>query len=241
LLGRVSRIAAIAFLYPLAFAQGPRASIAGHVTDSTDAAVPGAVVHATRIGSTQFAQTRTDQAGNYSLVDLAPGEYSVEVTADGFKSLKKDRLTLQGDDRLTLALVLELGNVSEHVSVSAEAEKLQTQTASRSYRWEPAKVKSLPLIGRQAYTLIGLTPGVIFTQEQFGTTGFVNLRGFDTNTRFVINGGREGTNQFLLNGAPISLLGSWQYTPSIDAIDEFKVLTNTYDAQFGRTGGGAPS
>src|SRR5205807_2147034 len=88
-------------------------------------------------------------------------------------------------------------------TVEAIADSLQTSTASRSYRWDPAKLKALPLIGRQAYSLISLTPGVIFTQEQFGTNGFFNLRGYETNSAFVINGGIQGTNQFLLNGAPV--------------------------------------
>jgi hypothetical protein len=93
-------------------------------------------------------------------------------------------------------------------------------------------------MGRQAYSLVALTPGVIFTQEQFGTTGFAGLHGWDADGKFIINGGIVGTNQFLLNGAPVSLTGSWQFSPNLDGVEEFRVLTNTYDAQYGRTGGG---
>ena len=78
----------------------------------------------------------------------------------------------------------------------------------------------------------------IFTQEQFGTTRFAGLHGWDADGKFIINGGIVGTNQFLLNGAPVSLTGSWQFSPNLDGVEEFRVLTNTYDAQYGRTGGG---
>ncbi|HYL78269.1 MAG TPA: TonB-dependent receptor [Bryobacteraceae bacterium] len=231
----------VCLLASVAAAQDSHGSIVGQVTDSTQAVIPGASVRATRNATNQSVETRTDQTGYFAIAFLPAGSYTVEVTASGFKTLTKDNVALLTDDTLSLPLVLEIGKVSEHVSVSADSEKLQTSTASRSYRWDPAKLKEMPLIGRQAYLLISLTPGVIFTQEQFGTSGFVNLRGFDINNAFIINGGIQGTNQFLLNGAPISLTGSWQYTPTIDSIQEFKVLTNNYDAQFGRTGGGIVS
>ena len=221
-----------------AWAQYPGASIIGQVTDSTQAAVPNALVRAIRIATNQTVEARTDGSGYYSIPFLAAGNYAIEAVAQGFKSLRTENVNLQSDDTISLPIALEVGNVAEHVSVAADQEKLQTSTASRSYRWDPVKLKELPLVGRQAYSLVSLTPGVLFTQEQFGAGAFVNLRGFDSNSKFIINGGREGTNMFLLNGAPVSLVGSWQYTPSIDSIEDFKVLTNNYDAQFGRTGGG---
>jgi hypothetical protein len=225
----------------LAYAQDSHGSMVGQVTDSTQAVIPSAVVRATRTETNQSIETKTDEAGYFALAFLPAGNYKVEVSAQGFKTLIRENVALEADDTLSLPMILEIGKVSEHVTVSSDADKVQTSTASRSYKWDPAKLKEMPLIGRQAYSLISLTPGVIFTQEQFGTSGFVNLRGFDINAAFIINGGILGTNQFLLNGAPISLTGSWQYTPSIDSIQEFKVLTNNYDAQFGRTGGGIVS
>lgn len=219
-------------------AQISRASLSGSVFDSSQASVPSAAVRATCLQSGEHFETRTSESGWYSFEALPPCSYSLEVSASGFRRATQSNILLQTDETVSVPFQLELGATSEQTSVSARPERLQTATASRSYQWDPRKVKSLPLLGRQAYTLVSLTPGVIFTQEQFGTAAFVKLRGFDANGRFIINGGREGTNQFLLNGAPVSLFGSWQYTPSIDAIQEFRVLTNTYDAQFGRTGGG---
>ncbi len=200
-----------------ALAQDSYGSIFGQVTDSTQAIIPSAVVRAIRTDTNQTVETKTDPSGYYALTFLSAGSYTVEAIAEGFKTLAKTNIELQTGDTLTLPLVLEIGKVNEHVSVTASADSLQTSTASRSYRWDPAKLKALPLIGRQAYSLISLTPGVIFTQEQFGTNGFFNLRGYETNSAFVINGGIQGTNQFLLNGAPVSLTGSWQYTPSMDS------------------------
>lgn len=234
----------IGLVWPLALAlaaaggQDPGAWLYGTVTDSTQASIPGAAIRLVRPATNQAIETKSDQMGRYSIGFLVPGEYTMEVSRAGFKGVRQERIVLGANESANLAVILEVGEIADRVSVSSQAEKLQTSTASRSYRWEPEKIQTLPLIGRQAYSLIGLTPGVVFTQEQFGTQAFVNLRGFDSNTKFVINGGREGTNQFLLNGAPVSLLGAWQYSPSVDAIEEFRVLTNTYDSQYGRTGGG---
>ena len=87
--------------------------------------------------------------------------------------------------------------------------------------------------------LLALTPGVIFTQEQFGASGFSGTRGWDTNNGYKINGGRPGTSIFLLNGAPITDKdGNWEISPNIEAVQEFKVMTNVYDAQYGRMAGG---
>lgn len=142
------------------------------------------------------------------------------------------------DDTVTLPVSLSLGDISENVTVSEDREHLDMASASHLTRLDPVKLGELPLMGRQAYSLVSLTPGVIFTQEQFGTTGFAGLRGWESDDKFIINGSIEGTNQFLLHGAPVSLTGSWQFSLNVDAIEEFRVLTNTYDAQYGRTGGG---
>lgn len=104
--------------------------------------------------------------------------------------------------------------------------------------FDPIKVAEYPLNGRQSYMLMALTPGVLFTQQQFGSSGFSGTRGWDVNGNYTMNGGRTGTNQFLLNGAPISTDGTWQVAPNVEAIQEFKVMTNTYDSQYGRSGGG---
>jgi hypothetical protein len=133
---------------------------------------------------------------------------------------------------------MTVGNVSETVTVAGQ-EVIETGSADRGLVFDPIKVQELPLNGRQTYMLLALTPGVIFTQEVFGPTGFSGTRGWDVNNSYKINGARTGQNLFLLNGAPISTFGgTWELAPNVEAVQEFKVMTNTYDAQFGRFGGG---
>ncbi len=237
----VAKIRLLAILCLLAaamYGQASRASLFGRVADRSDAGIPGARVRVIRIDTNETFEVYSDTAGFYSFPFLNAGVYNVQVALIGFKGLRREGVVLQTDDTLNLTLKLEVGDVNEHVTIAADTERLETTTASRTYRFDPVKLKDLPLIGRQAYSLVALTPGVIFTQEQFGTTGFAGLHGWQTDGKFVINGGREGVNQFLLNGAPVSMTGRWQFSPSVDAIQEFKVMINTYDAQFGRTGGG---
>ncbi len=141
---------------------------------------------------------------------------------------------------MNLPLVLEVGQINQSITVTGEQELIQTSTPDRGLVFDPIKVQEYPLNGRQSYMLMALTPGVIFTQEQFGANGFSGTRGWDMNGSYRINGGRSGTNQFLLNGAPISGVsnsnGSWQIALNVEAIQEFKVMTSTYDAQYRRTG-----
>ncbi len=191
-----------------------------------------------RIDTNERIDTTSDDAGNFSFAFLNPGLYRIQASAAGFKTLERTNLRLETDETISLPLVLSLGDVSERVTVAASRDVLDMSSAANVTRLDPVKLADIPLVGRQAYSLVGLTPGVIFTQEQFGTTGFAGLRGWSSNNKFIINGGIVGTNQFLLNGAPVSLTGAWQFSPNVDAVEEFRVLTNSYDAQYGRTGGG---
>src|SRR6202011_5299307 len=162
----------------------------------------------------------------------------IEVEAPGFKKLTRKGISLLVADKLDLPLSLEVGESRTTVTVTAEAELIHTGDASGGTSFDSLQVSEYALNGRQVYMLMGLATGVLFTQEDFGATGCSGTRGWDTNGSYTMNGGVQGTNQFLLNGAPISVTGSFQLAPNVDAIQEFKVMTNTYDAQFGRTGGG---
>ena len=95
------------------------------------------------------------------------------------------------------------------------------------------------LNGRQLYMMMDLSPGVLFTQEEFGATGYSGTRGWDVNGNFTFNGSKTGTAAFALNGSPVSLTGTFNIAPNVDAVQEFKVMTNTWDAAIGRSGGGA--
>src|ERR1035441_6284271 len=129
--------------------------------------------------------------------------------------------------------------MSQEVTVSATTEILATGDASGGVNFDSTLTSELPLNGRQVYMLMSLSPGVQFTQEEFGATGYSGTRGWDVSGAYVMNGGVSGANSFSMNGAPNSITGTWQMAPNVDAIQEFKVQTNTYDASMGRTGGGS--
>jgi len=220
-------------------AQDFRGVISGQVTDPYGAAISGATVRATNVETSEVRDVKTTAEGSYTIPYLNPGVYDLEVTAPGFHTLKREKIVLQVADKLNLTLKLQLGSVTETVTVTAQQEVLETGSADRGLVFDPIKTQEYPLNGRQTYMLLSLTPGVLFTQEQFGNSGFSGTRGWDVTNKYRINGAREGQNLFLLNGAPISANdGTWQLAPNVEAVQEFKVMTNTYDAQYGRFGGG---
>lgn len=220
------------------WAQEYRATLLGQVLDPKNAAVPNTTVRVTKRDTGVVRETVSNSQGYYTLTALDPGLYDVVATAPGFATMRRPDIVLATADKLSLDLRLEIGQASTIVMVTAEQELINTATASRGLTIDPIKMTELPLNGRQSYMLMNLVPGVRFTQRQFGSSGFSGTRGWDVNGSFTMNGGRTGTNQFLLNGAPISTNGTFNVAPNVEAIQEFKVMVNTYDAQFGRSGGG---
>src|SRR5262245_15463540 len=221
-------------------AQDFRATIKGQVTDETGAAIAGAKVRAVQRSTNQSTERETNSEGFYTLPYLQPSTYDIEVTAPGFRKMRRENVTLLVADRLDLPFQMQLGEVSLQVTVTAETvELLKTADASGGLSFDSLMTSEYALNGRQVFMLMDLAPGVLFTQEEFGSTGFSGTRGWDVNGSFTMNGGKSGTNSFSLNGAPISLTGSFQVAPNVDAVQEFKVMTNTYDASIGRTGGGS--
>jgi hypothetical protein len=221
-------------------AQDFRATISGQITDPTGASIAGAKVRATHKNTAEVTETITNHEGFYTLTYLQPSSYDVEVIAPGFKRALRQDIALLVAQKLDLPMRLEIGEVQNTVTVTAESvEALQTNDASGGLNYDGRMTSEFALNGRQVYMLMDLSPGVLFTQEEFGSTGYSGTRGWDVNGNFSMSGGRVGSNSFTLNGAPISLTGTFQVAPNVDAIQEFKVMTNTYDAGLGRTGGGS--
>src|SRR5450432_3592837 len=235
--GHLLTLAALACLS--APAQEFRATIYGQVVDKQGAAVPKARITATQVSTNQVTTQTSNQEGFFTLTYLMPSTYGIEVEAPGFKRLHRPDVTLMVADKVELQFQLEVGTLNQEVTVIAASDALQTGDASGGMNFDSLQTSEYPLNGRQVYMLMSLTPGVLFTQEQFGSSGYSGTRGWDTSGAYVMNGGVSGTNSFSLNGAPISLTGSWQVAPNVDAVQEFKVMTNTYDAAIGRTGGGS--
>jgi hypothetical protein len=233
------RLLISAFLVCAAMAQDYRAGITGQVVDQHGASVPNAKVRAVQRATNEVTSATTNQEGYYSLNYLQPGVFDLEVEATGFSSQRHANLTLLVAQKLDFPIKLEVGKVGTEITVVAESVSLQTADASGGLNFDALQTSEYALNGRQVYMLMDLTPGVLFTQEQFGSSGYSGTRGWDSSGAYVMNGGVSGTNSFSLNGAPVSLTGSWQVAPNMDAIQEFKVMTNTYDASIGRTGGGS--
>jgi len=222
-----------------AYAQDFRATLTGVVTDPTGAAIPNATVKATNTATNEVKETKTTADGVYTIPYLNPGTYNIEVTASGFQTLKREAIVLRVADKVNLPVQLTVGAVSQEITVTGQQDVIETGSADRGLVFDPVKTQQYPLNGRQAYMLMALTPGVLFTQEVFGPSGYSGTRGWDVSNAYRINGARTGQNLFLLNGAPISdNNGTWQLAPNVEAVQEFKVMTNTYDAQYGRFGGG---
>jgi hypothetical protein len=219
--------------------QDSRGTIAGFVTDASGAPLVGVKVRAVQRSTNQATEATTDHEGYYTLPYLQPSDYDVDATANGFKKLRRAGVALMVAQKLDLNLQLELGALNSEITVVAETDVVQTADASGGMNFDSVQTSEYPLNGRQVYMLMDLTPGVLFTQEQFGSSGYSGTRGWDVSSAYVMNGGVQGTNSFSLNGAPISLTGTWQVAPNVDAIQEFKVMVNTYDSAIGRTGGGS--
>ena len=222
------------------FAQD-RATLIGTVTDPSGSTIPGATVKATNVANNESFEAKTTSDGLYTIPYLAPGMYNIEVTAAGFQTMRRQSVMLSVSQRLELPVQLTVGQSTTEVTVMGQADTIETADANRGLIFDPIKTQEYPLNGRQSYMLLSLTPGVIFTQEQFGASGFSGTRGWDVNSSYKFNGARagNGNNVFMMNGGIISDNGSqWDFAPSVDAIQEFTAITTAYDASYGHEAGG---
>lgn len=246
--GSLSLRSRICFLTVLLFAlcerglaQEYRGTILGQVTDQTGAVIPNATV--TAIGPQQTYRAITEKNGQFNIPFVQLGSYNVTAEATGFGKLTKSDIRIDVSAKINLTFSLKAGGASETVTVSDTLVGLNTADASGGTVLDPEKVQNLPLNGRQIYMMLSLTPGTKFTQTAFGPAGNSGTRGWDESNSYSINGQSGNYNQFTLNGAPVSRqggggAGTWNIAPNVDAVDEFKVMTNTYDASYGRVGGG---
>jgi hypothetical protein len=220
-------------------AQEYRGAILGQVEDSNGGLIPNAVV--TAIGPQQKYTVRTSAEGNYIMPLVQPGTYSVSASAPGFQQEVQSSVVIDVSGKVSVNFTLRVGSSTQAVEVQANQVGMDTADASGGTVMDPEKVQNLPLDGRQVYMLMPLTPGLRFTTTTFGATSNSGTRGWDETNAYSVNGQPGTYNQFLLNGAPITeqgggAAGTWNIAPSIDAVEEFKVMTTTFDAQYGRAG-----
>jgi hypothetical protein len=222
-------------------AQETGGSISGTVSDSQNAALPGVSVTVRNEDTNAQLQTVTNTEGAYVLPFVPIGRYTLTVALTGFSTTKREGIDVRVGDRLRLDLSMQLGAVTEEVTVRSEAPLLDTGTANRGQVINREQVADLPLLGRNPFSLAQLSPGVQYTPALASRSN----RPFDNGgmDNFQISGGRAFTNEFLLDGVPNTGTETTQpnnlsFVPSPDATAEFKVQTSIYDAQYGRTGGG---
>jgi len=230
----------IALLAFSSSAQEYRANLLGIVIDTTGAAIPEASVKVTNMETAVVASTKTNSDGSYLVPFLNPGRYSILVEMPGFKSFERSPIELRLNDRSRLDVTLDVGQVSDRVTVVGEAPLLEVSTASRGQSIENQKITDLPLSGRNPFGFTNLAAGVQYTGSLtgFGPTDSGAM------SSYSINGGRPGQNAFQIDGLPdqsITTVSNLAYVPPIEATGELKIQTNTYDAQYGRTSGGVIS
>jgi hypothetical protein len=220
------------------FAQVTTGTIVGTVTDSNGGVVPGATVTIREVGKNTATVFVTDADGSYIAPFLIPGAYDIEIDMQGFKKYVRPGVVLQVNQRARIDAVLEVGSVEERTTVVAQAPLVRTDSSETGEVIAERAIKELPLNGRNFATLVYLVPGV--TPGQVGE----NLSGASTfNPRGASNfnalGHHANTNAWMIDG-----IDNNEYTfntvivaPTVESVREFKVLTGTYSAEFGRGAG----
>jgi hypothetical protein len=230
---RLVALSGVLWLSGAASAQSITGSLAGAVVDSTDAVVPGAVVKITDEVTGQERSSVTDASGGFAFPALVQGRYTVRVEAAGFRPLERKGNVVLTGQRLALgALVLELGAVTEAVSVTAQGAAVQTETTNTGAILDSKQISMIGLRGRDPIAMLRLLPGVEQSRvgdllgESFGTD-VPRFMGKDNNTIYV-----DGVNGGDSNGG-----GRFGGATNVDAIEEITVQMAGYTAEYGRAGG----
>ena len=217
-------------------AQVDMGSISGIVRDPSGAGIPNAKVVLTNEDTNIAVSTTTGSDGEYTFSLVKIGHYSVSASGTGFQTVQQKNVTVDVQQKINLDISLVLGQTTETVVVNEAPPALQTQDASVGQVIEEREVKSLPLNGRNFTFLAQLSAGV--TQDQADT------RGLGNSGSFAANGLRPAQNNYLLDGLDnnanlVDFLNGTAYAvrPPVDAIQEFKVETNNYSAEMGRSAG----
>ena len=233
-----------------ALSQTEAAAISGRVADPQGAAVVGGKVSAVNTSTNATYSTLTNGAGFYSLPSLPPGTYRILVEKDGFAQIVKPGVQLHVQDNAGINFSLQLGSITQSITVEAGAPVVDTTDATVSTVVDRQFAENLPMNGRSFQTLIELTPGVVLTTSNISDSG-----------QFSVNGQRAASNYWMVDGvsanigmgvnvgalpgnglggalASFSAQGGTNSLVSVDAMQEFRIQTSTYAPEFGRTPGG---
>jgi hypothetical protein len=232
---------------PRAAAQTELAGVYGRVTDPSGAVIVDAEVEIKNVETNVSTTVKTNSDGLYTIPSLHPGHYLINVRRPGFKSVTVRELTLNVQDNVVRNFALQIGSVSETVTITADDFHINTTDASVSTVIDRQFAENLPMNGRSFQTLIQLTPGVVLTATNTSDTG-----------QFSVNGQRASSNYWMVDGVSAnigissttignglggtlgstSVLGGTNSLVSVDALQEFRIQTSTFAPEFGRTPGG---
>ena len=220
-----------------ASAQEFRATVKGQVADTSQSALPGATVTVQNKDTNEVATATTNDQGAYTIPFLRPGLYDLTVELAGFQKGSRTNMRLEVGQVATINMQLPVGALTETVNVTSEAPLLETSRADRGTVIDSARIAELPLQSRSPMALAVLVAGVNYNSQA------IYLRPFDNGALadWSMNGGQNRNNEFLLDGVPNNANqggNNIAYVPPAEAVQEFKVATNSYDAQYGRTAGG---
>ncbi|MDQ1639159.1 MAG: hypothetical protein QOF62_2498 [Pyrinomonadaceae bacterium] len=209
--------------------------IGGNVTDETGASVPGAEVTVTNKGTGEMRTVVADESGNYVVPLLAPGNYTVTATANGFKKFIADNVKVALTETTTVDPGLVVGAVTETVTIEAAPQLAQTEGPQLGRVVDSRTVSELPLATRNFTQILGLSPGAATYLPDNTAVG-------RNSQNISVNGARVTNNNFQINGIDANSMGTNSApslaVPAPETIQEFKVQTSLYDATFGRSGGG---
>ncbi len=219
-------------------------SILGTVTDNSGAAVPQAAVTLTSVATSEKRNAKSDSRGNYEFLSLAPGQYRVDAASSEFRDFSRGPIIVDIQSAVRINIALSVGNASETVTVNAATPIIDSTTSTLSQVIEGRTVEQLPLNGRNVMNLIELTPGVIAQGGADGNAQGNQLNGAFSNPNgwgnYQIGGGAAGQSASFIDGASINVtyLNTTAFLPTQDAVQEFRVETNTVSPEFGRFAGG---
>lgn len=232
--GAACLILPLSILSGSAAAQGVQQFV-GHVVDSEGAAVPGAAVLIHNEATGVNVTAKTTGAGDYTVPYLKPGVYSITVNLAGFKEVSKTHIHLDVDQTSKMDFVLPVGNVNETVTVNSDAVQIELAKADRGEIIENERIQEMPSNGRQVLNLFALSPGAIqannpqYTRQQDNVSQNLQANGV------TINAVAQN-----IDGATNDNAGNYMgYNPPLDSVGSFKVVTNAYDASYGRSAGAA--
>lgn len=226
------------------------AGISGIVTDASGAIVAGASVQVTATDTGIVATRQSNSEGFYAFVDLQPGHYDIQVTQSGFNTFRQTGILLDVDSARVVNIKLSVGQVSEKVEISADAVQLDIASTQLGEVISGETMTSVPLVTRSYTDLLALQPGVSPVSSglaggqggQFSATGFTftNISGDLNAGNLSVNGQRESSNGFLLNGTTVQefAFSGTGIIPDLDSIAEFRIVTNNFDAEYGNYAGG---